>query len=188
MPRTYIRGKTEEERWNSLDRTLKSFEGRLGKKVMGIIPPVVICNSAKAPSEDGTILKSLMPLNGTLITVCFAIGKYENKKATFEVEISRRDGTSESKQFETQRKLEVVEISIPITIGDIITAKQIGGFSVTDIMIGMLIHPEINAAHIEQVMYEQIMKERENADEEKIPSSREISRSKEAQESSGEDI
>jgi len=150
--RKLIKGKTVEEKLDSIEHILTSFRSRLGNKIVGLMPPVVILHNKRVIDGDGRIFAGIMPLNGIVTTVCFSIANYTGKGAIVELSIVRRDSTILLKGFECKREVEVLKPDLPVEVGDILRINAKDPKSISDILIGALIHPAMGETQKQELL------------------------------------
>ena len=74
-----IRGHTIDEKFASIDKILSKFEKRLGTKVIGVMPPVVLLGSVAQAGRDGSIWLANCPVEGQLVGVSILVGAAEKQ-------------------------------------------------------------------------------------------------------------
>jgi hypothetical protein len=164
MEHKLIRGKTIEEQIASIDKILKSFQNKLGKKVVGIIPPVVLSFEKRALDDDGRILASIIPFDGMLEIIAFHFGTMNTKSTVLDVEINHTDNTTVIHTVKAAQRYEVVVESIPVRVGDRLrifgNGKEIG-----DVLVSVLIHASLNSMKRDVQIVERLreLEEEENA-------------------------
>ena len=140
-----VQGNTVEEKLASIESVLRHFSTRLGTKVVGLIPPVVILHGQRVPDDDGRIFAGIMPLNGSVSTVCFSIASFTNRAATVELSITRRDETTTVQKYVCRHNIEVMQPNLQVAIGEILRVNALDPKSMSDILIGALIQPDISS-------------------------------------------
>jgi hypothetical protein len=151
MPRTrnIIRGNTTADRFRSLENTLRAWEGRLSRTVIGIIPPIPILQSKRIPDDDGRIFAAISPLKGTLRTICFAVGAARNSQIAFDVRLTHKT-TTVVKELICTQQTSSFEMELPLEVADVISIYVRDPQSVEDVLIGMLINASMESSQIEQ--------------------------------------
>lgn len=156
MERKFVKGVDVKQQMDSIESTLQSFNRRLGKKVVSLMPPIPLLHSCLVPDTHGNIFAGVIPLEGTITAVCFNIGHYKNKSATIEASITRRDGTTYTKGLECKRRNQIFATSIPIEVGDVLRVREVEQDSVEEILLGILIYPTMDIMHKESQMIAQL--------------------------------
>ena len=119
----YVKGDTDKAKFNSINKTFQSFSRRLGKRIIGVIPPVPIFENIQDIGEDGIIIQRMFPLNGMITRVVMSIERYEGKK-TVEFELSAVGaGSAQMKKFNTRKPLIIEHLNLPVDAGDLVTLR-----------------------------------------------------------------
>jgi len=158
MERKLIRGDTVEEQISSIDRILHSHQGKLGKKIVGLIPPIPIMHSARTIDEDGRIFAAVLPVKGRISTACFSIGKYNKRTAILEASLTHADDSVSAKRFTCRKPVEIFDTDLPVQVGDVLRINAADPTALTDVLVGILLHAELSQATAASQMYEEILK------------------------------
>lgn len=70
--RDFVKGKTADEKFKSINITLRHFSRRLSRKIVGLIPATPVIKYV-TPGEDGVILNMICPADGRLTQGCIYI-------------------------------------------------------------------------------------------------------------------
>jgi hypothetical protein len=157
MERKLIRGKTTEQKLDSIDKILQSFQRRLGNKVVGIIPPVPILHSTRTVPEDGLVFAAIIPLNGIVTTLCFSLIMAKRKTETFDITLTRPDGSTHTKGVVCRKPVEVFQPGINVSVGDVVRIMAFNPADISDILIGALIHAEITPQSRDAQMLDRLL-------------------------------
>jgi hypothetical protein len=144
-----LQGKTTAEKLAHVERILDSFRGRLGKTVLGIIPPVPIIAHCDAP-VDGLIASLLIPISGIIDQAYIRIGDYEAKGAKITASVISGTHTT-STEFMCTRQSHSFVAGWSIEAGDLVEVK---GEGVIDIHIAFALQPNMSRAVKEKHMIE----------------------------------
>lgn len=150
--RLVLEGRTTAEKLAHVERILDSFRGRLGKTIVGIIPPVPIMHYCAFP-ENGLIARLLIPISGVIDKAYMRIGHYASREATITVTITSTS-SSKSVNFLCNRHVNQYATRERIQAGDVI---EIRGEGVSDIHIAVAIQPDMKQAVKESYMLEGFM-------------------------------
>ncbi len=120
--RLTLKGKTVEGKLQHVERILQRFQRRLHKTVISAIPPIPVQSHIDHPKDDGGIIKHILPADGKIIKGAIAIGKYSSNKAVqFDCLVRRMDGSSESQSFKTRKHAHIIDLSLNVTAGDLLS-------------------------------------------------------------------
>lgn len=136
MEKIYVKGESDKEKFESIERTLQSFSRRLGKKVIGVIPPVPLFAHIESVGEDGIILQVLSPFNGKLVRACLGIRDYEGRNTVKFSFSALGVGKGQYSNFSTRKNLLIEELDLPIDAGDMITLKTESPERVKGVFVG----------------------------------------------------
>ena len=167
QPLKIIKGDTTEQQIVSIDKILKSFQGRLSKKVVSLTPPVPIIASCVKPL-DGRIFAGIIPFSGIMNVFCISVSRMLTKEPIIVVSANHRRGASYTREFIMKRNTHVFDLDMDIQTGDIFRITEKAAGSVEDVLLGALIHPTMDKVSKETQILSQILslQERENAEEE----------------------
>jgi len=158
MRRGFVNGKTPEEKFKSIDQTLWSFSRKLGKKVVGIIPPVPIFGYVHEPDADGTIMQQVIPAGGSLARICISVKEYSStytKAVKFSCGIDRPSGGIYH-SFESRRPVTVEDISVDVEVGDLLTILVEDSSYVRGISVALLYRITVKDSQIHSAMIDQL--------------------------------
>ena len=134
----FIRGKTHEEKFRSIEKTLASYSKRLSTKVIGLIPPIPIFKDIDSPSEDGTVVRAIFPLSGVISRTCMLVEYKDDKSVTFSL-TSQGPKAGNSITFETKKKLIVEDdVNLNVGVGDVLVLKVDEPERVGRVLVGIL--------------------------------------------------
>lgn len=161
----FVKGETVDEKFKSINQTLKHFSGRLSRKVVGVLPTSPVFEFVFTPEADGTVLRRLFPGRGKITKSCIYIAQHgEGKKSTFLVAAIKRREQTFAREFEIKKAPLVFDLDQPIEAGDLLTIT-VDGPLVRGIWIGFLYEVGIEALAKQEFMLDQIeVMIRENQD------------------------
>ena len=117
----FVKGNTVDEKFNSINATLKHFSRRLMKVVVGVVPSSPVYDFVFVPQSDGVVLRTIFPVAGRIVkSVIFVANKETKGAAVFVATIENEDG-SNSRRFEVKSKPLVFDLDTPIKAGDRLT-------------------------------------------------------------------
>ena len=120
--RLTLKGNTVEKKLQHVEKILQRFQRRLHKTVISAIPPIPIQGHVDHPKDDGGIVKHILPADGKIIKGAIAVGKYNSNKAVqFDCLVQRMDGSSASQSFKTRKHAHVIDLSLDINAGDLLS-------------------------------------------------------------------
>jgi hypothetical protein len=135
----FVSGESVEDRFHSVDRVLQHFSKRLHKTVVGVIPPTLTYNYVDTVPEDGIILRAILPA-GRLVLGFMFVEEYEGKDAVNFIAKLEGPKSSQSKVFETRKRLVTIEPDMEVSLGDRLTFQVVERERVRKIWIGFLFH------------------------------------------------
>lgn len=68
-----IKGRTSDEKFNSIEAILRRMGRRLSTKVIGLVPVSPIYDFVYVPDPNGVVLRKLIPAPGVITRACFFI-------------------------------------------------------------------------------------------------------------------
>jgi len=124
MKKQFVKGRTVDEKLKSIDSQFNWFSKRLGKYVVGILPPIPIFEFVDSVPDDGVILRRMFPSDGAIPKGVMYVDEFTDKKQslTVTVRVDGMLGGSDAK-FETKQKMLIVEPNLPIKAGDRLTVS-----------------------------------------------------------------
>jgi hypothetical protein len=170
MEHPLIRGKTTQEKWQSLEVLLKSFQRRLSTKVITLTPPIPILHAQMRPDEGGKIFAAISPMQGTISALCIYFGIMRKELLLLNISITR-GGSGYMREIECKKRTEIITLSVPIEIGDVVRISAAELDVVEDILIGILLIPDMAVASSEAHLLEaflQLEKDEERGEETEI--------------------
>lgn len=87
----FVKGRTADEKFKSINSTLKHFSRRLGTKIVGLVPTTPIIRYV-VPGDDGVLLNMICPADGKITQGCVYI-ESEEKQVTLGLQIKRGNRT-----------------------------------------------------------------------------------------------
>ena len=119
----FVKGRTADEKFKSINTTLRHFSRRLSHKIVGLIPAAPVIRFV-VPGEDGVILKMICPANGRITQGCVYI-ESDEKSILVGLQLKRGDtragGTeTASHSIKTNRPLPF-GFNVEVRLGDMIT-------------------------------------------------------------------
>jgi len=148
----FVKGDTSEEKFNSIERTLKHFSRRLHKTVAALILPVPIGCQWDILPEDGVVLRFMFPSGGEIAKAVVAIGdKGDKKMVPIEATITSTIGTV-GRTLEVKRQLNVTELNVPVKTGDRLTVTIKDQPEIKDVWIVLLWRPNVTDVEVRQLL------------------------------------
>ena len=136
--REFVKGDTTEAKFKSINKVLEHFSTRLRKKVVGIMPPSPLFAYVVRASEDGVIVRFVLPAKGKVTKIAMAVKKYAGKEgAHFECGIITQ-GSEFSYKFKTKKPMELVDLDKDVDAGDVIYLSIDNPELAEGISVGML--------------------------------------------------
>ena len=109
-----------EDRIKRLELITKRLARRERKHSIALITPFPISNAVFGDKVEGTVLRYMFPCEGTLTKGAIDFGKKPKSGISMKISLTGDIGGS-SRTFVIDRKREVVDIDIPVTLFDRLT-------------------------------------------------------------------
>ena len=141
----FVKGKTVDEKFNSINATLKHFSRRLMSVVVGVVPSSPVYNFVFLPNPDGVVLRTIFPVAGKIVkSVIFVANKETKGPAVFIATIDNENG-SINRRFEVKAKPLIFDLDTPIAAGDRLTLRVEEPESVKGIWYAFLYEAELRS-------------------------------------------
>lgn len=117
--RDFVKGRTADEKFKSINVTLRHFSRRLSHKIVGLIPATPVIKFV-VPDEDGVVLKMICPANGRITQGCVYIESVD-KQASLRIQL-RRGNRAEEDLHDLKTNVSLpFRFDTEVRIGDMIT-------------------------------------------------------------------
>jgi len=116
----FVKGKTDEERFKSIEQTFKHFSKRLHKTMVGVIPPIPLFGFVDIPDpETGLVMaQGPFPFNGMITRGVLIVEHYEGKESVkFTINMIGLKA-QRSVSFDTRKQVIIEQLNLPIELGD----------------------------------------------------------------------
>jgi len=166
----FVKGRTTEEKFKSINTTLKHFSRRLGKTVVGLVPSAPVFEFVFIPSSDGVVLQRIFPVGGRITKSCVYVANREGKGPTvFDVRLDFAEGMSSAlHSFEVGREPLLFDLDTSIHGGDRWTLSVREPEKIRGIWIGFLYEVDYRSLAREEFAIEQfenLLEDNEDASE-----------------------
>jgi len=141
----FVKGKTVDEKFNSINATLKHFSRRLMSVVVGVVPSSPVYDFVFVPSSDGVILRTIFPVAGKIVKSAIFVANKETKGPTVFVATFDNESGSISRKFEVKNKPLIFDLDAPIAAGDRLTLRVEEPESVRGIWYAFLYEAELRS-------------------------------------------
>jgi len=158
-----IRGNTVDEKLAHIERILNGFKRRLGNKVVGLIPPVPFLAQVNTPNADGVLYRALVPFNGTLTGGMLYNDFRTNDDVLLRVSLLT-GGISNSVSIPVTSKLVQFGLSWDMLSGNVIEISVMPVDGMRDVLIGLVVQPEMRAYQKSQQLLSAIQNLEESED------------------------
>ena len=147
-----IRGHTTNEKFASVEATLKSLFRRVAKKATVYIPPVPFFINMEVMPASSTIGKLIVPFNGTLKDVFIRVGELSSRAYIIRLEIVT-DAATTKMTFEINKKSQRLEVGMDIDAGTLLILTLEEG-DISDIIIAAAVVPRLDEHVAKQLLIE----------------------------------
>lgn len=154
----FVKGKTVEEKFNSINATLKHFSRRLMSVVVGVVPSSPVYNFVFVPASDGVILRTIFPVAGKIVKSAIFVANKETKGPTRFVATIDGEDESTSRTFEVKAKPLIFDLDTPIGAGDRLTLRVEDPESVRGIWYAFLYEAELRSMTKKTFVIDQLEK------------------------------
>ena len=123
----FTRGTTPEERFLSVETSLRRIAGRVRERVVGIIPPTIISSYITKPEPDGSIFRTIIPAQGVIKGGCFSIDSYTGKNTVdFLLIAEGPSGVAGLTTITSRKRIFSLSTELPVAAGDriLFTCKE----------------------------------------------------------------
>jgi len=166
--RDFVKGKTAEEKFKSINVTLRHFSRRLGRTVIGLVPSAPVFEFVFVPESDGVVLKRIFPVRGKITRSCIFVANHEGKgKTVFDVLVESGNKTV-GDSFEVGKEPMLFNLDTPVNGGDRWTLSVRDPEKISGIWIGFLYEVDYRALGKEEFAIEQfagLLEDKEDASE-----------------------
>ena len=115
--KNFTKGDTVEKQLASVNRVLNSFQRRLNKTIVGVVPPSLASAYVDVPQADGVLLRWIFP-PGRLTYGFMVVEEYLTKTSVkFEAELVGGELEKQARVFETRQKLLTLNTDITMRTG-----------------------------------------------------------------------
>ena len=155
----FVKGRTADEKFKSINATLKHFSRRMQKTFVGLVPSAPVFEFVFIPSSDGVVLRRVFPVGGKITKSCIFVANHEGKGPTvFDVLIESSDGVSTrtiANTFDVKKAPLLFDLDAPVNGGDRWTLSVREPEKVRGIWIGFLYEVDYRALGKEEFAIEQ---------------------------------
>ncbi len=123
MKKEYIKGKTTDEKFISLNRILQYMMPRLGKRTTGIITPSLMFDNIVNVGEDGVVLTKIFPIAGIISEVVVYINDLISKTDILCEIIIEREHIDRRYSFTINKDYTEHTLNIGVVKGDFLTFR-----------------------------------------------------------------
>ncbi len=118
----FITGRTADEKFKSVNKTLQHLARRSHKSVGVHVPPTLISSYIDTP-KNGVIHKQIFPVAGTLANVCCLFEKLPEKTSSVDVEVSIKypNHSGEKVIFPGKKVMQKAKIDKVLPAGTMVT-------------------------------------------------------------------
>jgi len=166
----FVKGRTADEKFKSINATLKHFSRRLQKTFIGLVPSAPVFEFIFVPQSDGVILRRVFPVAGKITKSCIFVANHEGKGPTvFDVLIESDTGglrRTVGNSFSVKKTPLLFDLDAPINGGDRWTLSVREPGKVSGIWVGFLYEVDYRALGKEDFAIEQfenLLEDKEDA-------------------------
>jgi len=165
----FVRGKTTDEKFKSINAALKHFSRRLQKVFVGLVPSSPVFKFVYVPESSGVVLRVVFPMSGRISRTCIFVASRDGRGPTmFDVEIASGERRV-TESFEVKKSPLLFDPDTPVNGGDRWILSVRDPDKVRGIWVGFLYEVDYRALGKETFPIEQLenlLEEVEDASEE----------------------
>jgi hypothetical protein len=143
MNRKIVRGRTEKDRFDSVEHALASLQRRNPKAHRALLPPVPIFLHCKDPAKDGTVGQLLIPFHCTLTNALVHIGTMRDKELTLTIESNTPNALHAISTVVKENLTTFEKMDWPLEYGTLILCKVEYWQLSSNISMAFLVSPNI---------------------------------------------
>ena len=114
-----IKGRTEEEKFKSIELILNRMSRKLGNKVIGILPISPLFHFCEAPATGGEIAKIVFPASGLITKAAFHVDRRGKKPFKIRIDLLNDSlGVEMSKTVTISHLTEISTLDVRVAEGD----------------------------------------------------------------------
>ena len=154
----FVKGKTVEDKFRSINATLKHFSRRLKSVVVGVVPSSPVYDFVFVPDSDGVITRKIFPASGKIIKSCLYVASRDGKGPTIFTATIDGDAGSMTRRFEVKKIPLIFDLDAPVGAGDRLTLRVEEPEKVRGIWFGFLYEVELRSMTKKTFMIDQFEK------------------------------
>ena len=152
----FVKGRTTDEKFKSINATLKHFSRRLQKVFIGMVPSSPVFKFVYVPESSGIVLRVVFPAPGRISRTCIFVTSREGRgSTTFDVEVDGGD-IKTINSFEVKKGPLLFGPNTPVNGGDRWTLSVREPDKVRGIWVGFLYEVDYRALGKEKFPIEQL--------------------------------
>lgn len=152
----FVKGRTTDEKFKSINATLKHFSRRLQRVFIGLVPSSPVFKFVYVPESSGVALRVIFPAPGRISRTCIFVTSREGKgPVVFDVEIASGERKL-VESFEVKKSPLLFNPNTPVRGGDRWTLSVREPDRVKGIWIGFLYEVDYRALGKETFPIEQL--------------------------------
>jgi hypothetical protein len=158
MPREikFVKGDTVDQKFLSIERTLHSFQRRLRKTLVGLLPPIPVFGGREVIGSDGVVFRVVLPAKGTITKAYIVIKDYKvAKEVKFNFTLARTAHGSFS-EFTTRRHYVSHDVNMQVEAGDFLTLTVDPPENVENVWVSFLYEIGLKDLKIEKFLIDEL--------------------------------
>ena len=156
MSKVTIKGDTVDQKFHSIERILQSFQRRLSKTLVGMIPPIPVFGGREVIGSDGVVFRVVLPAKGTITKAYLTIKDYKiAKEVTFNFTLARKAHGSFS-EFSTRLHYASHDPNIQVEAGDFLTLTVKPPENVENVWVSFLYEIGLKDLKIEKFLIDEL--------------------------------
>jgi hypothetical protein len=158
-----IKGRTQTEKLESVERILQHFRRRLGKKIVVLKQPIPIFHHEHLADASGLFFQGVLPFGGTISKLAMCVVKRSQEEVRFSFTLEK-DRVAQTHEISTRKLSESFDVSVQVAAGTLVSAYIEPAEGCEDISLGLLIYPEANVAEVQTYLIDELLKDEETQD------------------------
>lgn len=153
-PIKFVAGVSNTQKFDSVEKALRSFSRRLFKTTVLMTPPVPLFSEGIDP--DGVIFRGFIPFRGKLDRIAIFVGKFITRPVSVEVQLMDNVGSS-AVTFPLSNMITVHQLDMPVSQPCILQVRATSIGAIEQVLFSALTYPETDRILKEQFVIDALL-------------------------------